>query len=146
VSPENPAAGAIDSEGRIRVGRARVPPWILGDSPSYLVPLLWRRELDIPQGHELEAWTVWNEAISDSSWVVSPRKLLVTDSNDPGDYQLRSLIFEVRYDTKERLCCAGLFASLAKVAGRVVWVAPEKDSVSIWSNFAFQATQGRRQD
>src|SRR5262249_18371628 len=120
--------------------------WLRGESTSYLVPLSWQREVSIPEGHELEAWIAWNTALETSLWLVHPDSLLSADLSDPREYSLRSLMFEARVDTKDRLCCAGLLTSLAKIAGRLVWVAPESDSISIWSNFAFQASHGSQRD
>jgi len=144
MSPGNPGASTVDSEGRIKIARGMIPSWLHGDASSYCVPLRWRREAEIPQGHELEAWIVWNAAIGGASWVLDPERLLASTLEDPSEFSMRSLMFDVRIDSKDRLCCAGLFASLAKVAGRVVWIAPEMGSVSIWSNFAFQATFGQQ--
>jgi hypothetical protein len=142
MSPENPGAATIDTDGRIKVGRGMIPGWLHGDSQSYCVPLLWKRDIGIPQGHELEAWIVWNAEMTATGWKTEPQQLMTSDLKDADEYALRTLMFPVKYDSKDRLCCAGLFNSLAKVVGRTVWVAPEMGSLSIWSNFAFQAVNG----
>src|ERR1700676_3242182 len=102
------------------------PTWLQQpeEKPSYCEPLHWKRHIDIPIGHHLEAWIVWSAAISGASWTIDPARLLSAALDDPRDYALRSLMFPIRLDSKDRLCCAGLFASLVKIAGRVLWVAP----------------------
>lgn len=147
MSPGSPAVFSIDVDGRLKIPRALVPKWLRGEKPiAYLVPLRWKRDTQIPQGHELEAWIAWNPAIDVSGWRVSPESLLSADISDSREQSLRSIMYEARVDDKDRLCCAGLLASLAKIAGPLVWVAPECDSLSIWTNFAFQASHGSQRD
>jgi hypothetical protein len=143
VNPENPTIHTIDVDGRIKIARGSIPQWMIGETVCYCVPLYWRRAVDLPVGHELEAWLVWNAALESEDWLIKPKNLLLSVSADPGEQTLRSLMFEVRCDSRDRLSCAGLFSSIAKIAGRYVWIAPGEDTISIWSNFAFQAQHGR---
>lgn len=147
MPPQNPGVYKVASDGRLTIARGFVPSWLKSDdSQSYCVPLHWKREISIPQGHDLEAWVVWNPAIQSSDWITDPKILLPGVQDDPQNYSRRSLMFQVRFDDKDRLCCAGLFSNLSNIAGRIVWVAQENDSLSIWTNFAFQATHGQTRD
>ena len=89
---------------------------------------------------------MWNSAVDSSEWIVNPSSLLTEKLTDPGNYSRRLLMYPVRFDEKDRLSCVSLFSSLANIGGRLVWVAPEDDSFSIWTNFAFQATHGVKRD
>src|SRR3984957_11128077 len=143
MSPENPGTFTIDFDGRLKVSKPFVPMWLQhqAEPPSFCVPLGWKRETNIPTGHALEAWIVWNVAISSVSWIINPERVMAgIDSDDPRENALRSLMFHIRFDSKDRLCCPGLFSSLAKLTGRVIWVAQEQETFSIWSDFAFQSS------
>jgi hypothetical protein len=143
MPPLIPELVTIDSDGRIQA--SRVPDWIrkADETTTFCVPLKWKRAVALPLGHELEAWTVWNATeVPSSIWRVDPAEVQSAKEEDGFKFEQKLLMYPARYDSKGRLCCSGLFSDLAKLAGRTVWLVPEKTSIAIWTNFAFNSTYG----
>lgn len=146
MSPLNPSRYKLDDEDRLLLPRSSLPDWFQSAGPDInlsCVPINWRRAAQLPPGRELEAWCVWADAASDD-WTINPGAVLRRTGESAESAAIRSLIFPARYDSKGRLSCAGVLGYLAeKNGGRRLWVAPEVDSVSIWTDAAFQFSYSR---
>jgi hypothetical protein len=148
MSPENPGIYTIDEvDGRIRIPKGSLPKSLshtTRDGELFLVPIGWKRRVTLSEGHELEAWYLWDSRIQEGEWRIDPRNMLNNnvDEND-SDLHFRSLMYPAKFDSNSRLACVNLFSAVAEIAGRKVWVAPESNSISIWTNFAFQFWYGR---
>lgn len=147
MRPTNPIAYTV-ADGRITVGKELLPSWFgrQGKEPTlFCVPLSWSRRLTLPSGHELGAWYLWNASEAGGDWAVDPQRVLTGAFESDVTHYLQSLIYEaslVATERKHRLNCAGLFDALITRGDRFVWVAPEPNSISIWTDFAFQSWYG----
>jgi hypothetical protein len=108
------------------------------DLDTFLVPIGWRRVAPLPAGHEREAWCVWG-AGAGGHWVIDPGWLTSLEAPTAVQFALRTLMYPAKYDSRGRLSCAGVLSDLAERSGsRQLWVAPEANSISIWTDVAFQ--------
>jgi hypothetical protein len=148
--PENPGIYTIDEvDGRIRIPKGSLPKSLskaTRDGELFLVPIGWKRPVTLSEGHQLEAWYLWDARIQEGEWRIDPKSLVNSSAGveeEESDYYSRSLIYPAKFDSRSRLACVNLFSALADIAGRKVWVAPEPNSISVWTNFAFQTWYGR---
>lgn len=60
MRPENPELVTPEAANghRVTVPQRMVPSWFGLAGSVRLVPLLWKRDLALPDGHQLEAWFV----------------------------------------------------------------------------------------
>ncbi len=144
MSPQNPAIYQIDNNGRLLLNRQLFANWLYEPTDEvqlFCVPIIWKYPEALPIGHELEGWMIWEPKASQGEWIIDPQEVLGEEANK---FRLRSLMYRAKLDTKNRLSCAGLFNALFTMTGaKWLWVAPEPESISIWSNLAFQYTYGR---
>ena len=138
----------IAPENRITVAQPYLPEWLPKDGASelYCVPLMWARKVDLPAGHELEAWYVWARSESSDEWRVSPAALLNQESATPeANYQVAEIHPATieESDGKYRLSCPGLLSSLRERGHAKVWVTREPPSFSFWTDYTYQAWHGK---
>ena len=147
MSPANPAIYVIDEDGRIQIPKGMLPSWLTQPTEEgeiYFLPIGWKRRVMLTTGHELEAWYLWGSRRQDAGWVINPSEIIIGKADQrTANFHLQSLIYPARYDSKNRLSCANLLNAIAEIGGGNVWIAPEPESVSIWTNFAFQSWYGR---
>ena len=132
------------SDGRITLDKDRLPSWMQPGKPFFLVPLIWKRALSLPAGHELEAWYAWRGPAHSEDWITTPVDIS-SGSAASIDFYLSQLIYEAKIDVdtrSSRLSCPGLLKALGFRSDSYVWLATEPDSVSIWTDFAFQTWFG----
>ncbi len=130
--------------GRIQLSRSLIPDWLSAANEArdvYCVPLARRTPLGLPMGRELEAWYLWSAASKGVDWLIDPVGVLA--GTEQPNFPLRSLMYPARLDGKSRLCCPDLFNAISAMSERTLWIAPDPQSVTIWTNFAFQAWYGR---
>lgn len=123
-----------------------VPKSLDATASVRLVPLLWKRALALPDGHQLEAWFVWIEDDPSEDWLVDPRAVLDADQSSANAYHLQTLIYPGSFalsDRKHRLSCAGLFKYLTEKSGTNLWVVDERGSLGIMTDFAYHTAYGR---
>lgn len=152
VRPENPETVRPDAGNgyRVTVPNRLVPTWFGSATATgglvRLVPLVWKRELGLPDGHQLEAWFVWSEADRSEDWIIDPRSLLDSDQPSGNVFHLRGLIYEGSFtltDRKHRLTCAGLLRYLAEKTLPRLWITDEQTSLGVMTDFAFHTTYGK---
>ena len=149
MRPINAKTYAITDECRVTVGEQFLPEWIergQGAPDIYCVPLIWARVVDLPAGHELEAWYVWNGREPTNDWRVSPRKVLDESVRSAKAAHLAAVVYEANLeasDRKYRLSCTGLFTSLKDLGHRRVWLTKEPPSFVMWTDFLYQAWHGK---
>lgn len=141
MAPENPATYTLDDDGRLLIPKRALPAWLDGptqDGELFCVPIRWRRPTPLLAGRELQAWCLWSEKAG-GKWVIDPREVRDRATKDPVSFALQVVIYPARYDSKGRLSCAGIFNAMGKhTSTREFWVAAEADTVSIWTDAAFQ--------
>ncbi len=150
VQPIHPRIGTIeDEEKRLAIPTDLVPTWFgqLGKSDAvYCIPLLWRRNVPIAPGHELEAWYVWARPDPTKNWITDPLVVLDSSGDIGNQFYLKGLMYPAKLATssrKYRLSCADLFDYLHKRSGAKFWLVPERNSLSIMTDIAFQTGCGR---
>jgi hypothetical protein len=150
MRPQNPEFVTPDAGSgyRITVPARLVPSWFTGTkaSPVYLVPLLWKRQLALPDGHQLEAWFVWSEDDSSQDWLTDPRSVLDPDQSSANGHHLQTLVHAASFvlsDRKHRLSCAGLLNYLVEKGGPKLWITDERNSLGIMTDFAYHTAYGR---
>lgn len=150
MRPGNPEFVTPDAANgyRITIPARLVPPWFTGakEGVVHLVPMLWKRELVVPDGHQLEAWFVWNEDDSSDDWVTDPRTVLDPNQYSANSHHLQTLIHDASFalsDRKHRLRCAGLFNYLVEKGGPKLWITDERSSIGVMTDFAYQTAYGR---
>ena len=126
-----------------------VPTWFAAAHSTatiHLVPLLWKRELALPDGHQLEAWFVWSENDTSQEWLIDPKAVLDADPASANGYHLQTLVYPASFmssDRKHRLSCAGLFRYLVEKSGPKLWVTDERSSLGIMTDFAYHTAYGK---
>jgi hypothetical protein len=136
----NPIQGTTGS-GRPTVPKGLLRPFKFDESNSVkgkCLPLTWKRETYLPPERSLEAWYFLPEGSGDTEWRTDPREIMANEESYP---QLAPFIFNASIEPdagKHRLACAGLITDLGKRSGKLVWIMPEPQSISIWSDAAFQ--------
>jgi hypothetical protein len=147
MRPKNPERVTIDS-GRLTIPGDWVPQWFDVGNPQDLrmVPLLWRRSLALPSGHQLDAWILWCDQDPADDWVVDPRDVLANDQGSGNAYYLASLMHEATLglsDRKCRLSCTGLFKYLVGRGGEKLWLTDERTSIGVMTEFAYHCAYGQ---
>lgn len=151
MRPENPESVTPDVGNGYRI---TVPTRLIASrlgvakaaTSVNLIPLLWKRALPLPDGHQLEAWFVWSEDDPSQDWLLDPRLLLDPDQPSENRHHLLTLIHPaslVSSDRKHRLSCAGLFRYLVDKGGPRLWITDEKSSLGIMTDFAYHTAYGR---
>jgi hypothetical protein len=149
VRPINPRTYKITSENRLTVGEQFLPAWVDRDhgAPAVCcIPLIWARQIDLPEGHELEAWYVWDRQEPTKDWRISPRVILDGPLDTTSAIHQAAVIYEASIeetDRKYRLSCTGLFSSLRERGHKLMWVTADPPSFSVWTDFAYQAWHGK---
>jgi hypothetical protein len=150
LQPIHPRIGTIeDGEKRLAIPSELVPPWFKEIEKSdqvYCIPLLWRRNIPIGPGHELEAWYVWARADPTKSWVTDPLAVLESSGDAGNEFYLKGLMYPAILATSNRKCrlsCAVLFDDLIKRSGSKFWIVQERNSLSILTDYAYQTGCGR---
>jgi hypothetical protein len=147
MPPQNPAVYRPDKNGRLVLNRQIFANWLYEPTDEvelFCVPIVWKYPGTLPIGHELEGWIVWEPKAAEGEWVIDPQEVLGGAAGGNRNFHLQSLMYPARLDAKNRLGCAGLFNALFVVAGAEwLWVAPEKESISVWTNLAYQQTYAR---
>jgi hypothetical protein len=148
MRPENPEPVTPDAAGgyRITVPQRMVPPWLGAKASVLMVPLLWKRELALPDGHQLEAWFVWSEDDPSEDWLINPRIVLDAYPSSVNAHHLQTLVYPaaiVLSDRKHRLSCAGLFKYLTERSGTKLWITDERGSLGVMTEFAYHTAYGR---
>lgn len=145
MRPTNPKTYKLTYDNRVTVGEAFLPDWAArksGAVPAYCVPLIWARRIELPVGHELEAWYVWSEQEATTEWRVSPRALIEGSQPSPQAAVIYDASIE-ESDRKYRISCPGLFTSLKDLGHRFVWLTSEPPSFALWTDYAYQAWHGK---
>ncbi len=145
MRPPNPRTYKIPNDNRVTVGEAFLPEWVApksGAAPVYCLPLIWARDIDLPAGHELEAWYVWNGQESTTEWRVSPKPLIEDALPSPQAAVIYDASIE-ESDRKYRISCPGLFTSLKDLGHQYVWLTTEPPSFALWTDYAYQAWHGK---
>jgi hypothetical protein len=149
MRPQNPELVTAEAANgyRLTVPSRMVPSWCgpKGDNPVHLVPLLWKREVALPDGHQLEAWLVWGEGDPSEDWIVNPKSVLDPDSRSQNQHHLQTLMYNatlVVSDRKYRLSCAGLLKYLAERSGAKLWISDERGSLGVMTDFAYHTSYG----
>lgn len=141
MAPENPARYTLDEDDRLQIPRKALPSWLqqpTEDGELFCVPIQWRRKASLPSGHELEAWCIWGEKAT-GTWLIDPRVILEVQNKNAVNFALSTLMYPAKYNSKGRLSCAGVFNEMAeRSSSKQLWIAPEADSISIWTDAAFQ--------
>jgi hypothetical protein len=141
VPPQNPTKYKLEERDRLQLPASALPSVLnasAGEVELFCVPVGWRRYAPMPPGREREGWCIWSHGLP-GDWLVDPGWLLGLDSPTAVEFALRTQIYSAKYDAKGRLSCAGVLGDLAERSGsRFLWVVPEADSVSIWTDAAFQ--------
>jgi hypothetical protein len=149
--PTYPRLATIeDKERRLAIPKDMVAGWFADgarDGRVYCVPLLWRRQLPIEPGHELEAWYVWSRHDSTLNWITDPSAVLNSDGEAGNEFYLKGLMHPATLSVssgKCRLSCANLFDELMKrTTSSRLWLVQERTSVSILTDIAYQTGCGR---
>jgi hypothetical protein len=148
VLPGNPSKVSVTraSQYRPAIPKVLTEIWeeaILVAREWWLVPVTWNRPLDnLPVERSLEAWFLWTQALGSADWQVKPDEVLA--STGANYFHHRSLMHPAKLDSHTgsvRLSC-DLLIDLSKRSGNFVWIAPETTSVSVWTDFAYQAWFG----
>jgi hypothetical protein len=108
--------------------------------------VLWKRELALPGGHQLEAWFVWSEADPSDDWLINPRAVLDADQSSVNAHHLQTLVYPASFalsDRKHRLSSAGLFKYLTERSGAKLWITDERGSLGVMTDFAYHTAYGR---
>jgi hypothetical protein len=148
VRPINPKSYKLTDESRMTIGELFLPEWVdrtAGAQGIFCVPLIWARPYRLPQGHELEAWYIWNGQEETTDWRTSPNALLADKDESQVAAHQAALIYDASIelsDRKYRLACTGLLSSLRESGHRRMWTTAEGQSFSIWTDFAFQSWHG----
>lgn len=148
MRPENPEQVTPDGH-RIIVPAQFVPGWFSRSDGKHvvrMVPLLWKRETALPDGHQLEAWLLWSESDPSGDWHIDPQAVLDAAQPSPNAYPLRTLIHPATFalsDRKHRLNCAGLFRYLVEKGGSKLWVTDEGSTLGVMTDFAYHTSYGR---
>jgi hypothetical protein len=148
VRPIHPKTYKITDECRLTIGEPFLPSWIdatSGPQSVYCVPLMWARRYQLPDGHQLEAWYIWNGEEESDDWRVAPKTILAGATDSSTRHHQAPLIYEATIelsDRKYRLACTGLLSSLREIGHQRMWVTAEGVSFSIWTDFAFQSWHG----
>ncbi len=122
------------------------PSWFGANVSVRLVPLLWKRELALPDGHQLEAWFVWSEDDPSQDWLINPQAVLNVDQSSVNAHHLQTLVYPaslVLSDRKHRLSSAGLFKYLTERSGTRLWITDERGSLGVMTDFAYHTAYGR---
>lgn len=142
--PGGPERKRVESS-RVVVPVEYVPVWAKGGMPDDLrmVPLIWRRTVQLPPAYRLDAWYLWNSVAKTTDWVLDPTTVTEHRVSDPeAQFRLKLLVYDADFDTKtrsHRLGASGLLSSLALKSEGSLWVVPEPDgSISIWTDIAYQ--------
>lgn len=151
MRPETPEPITPDASNgfRITVPARLVPPWISpGSAPAAvcLVPLVWKRHLPLPDGHQLEAWFLWRGEDPTGDWLIDPKLVLDPDQPSENCYHLQTLIHPASLavsDRKHRLSCPGLFRYLVDRGGPKLWLTDERSSLGVMTDFAFHTAYGK---
>lgn len=126
--------------------KEKLPAWMQPESQFFLVPLQWRRDLGLPPAHGLEAWIAWSGDAPKDAWDVDPSGIYKSEATSGEEFFLRQLIFAASIDVdtrSNRLSCAKLLKPLSQKSNSQLWLASEPDSISIWTDVAFQTWFGR---
>jgi hypothetical protein len=150
MRPENPELVTPEAANgyRITVPQRLVPSWARTDGSVRLVPLLWKRDLALPDGHQLEAWFVWSENDSSEEWLTDPRTVLEAEAPSVAVHHLQTLMYPASFvtsDRKSRLSCAGVLKYLTEKSGGKLWITDERGSVGVMTDFAFHTAYGKLQ-
>jgi hypothetical protein len=150
LQPTHPRIVTIeDAERRVAIPFDFVPAWskqVEKAEQLYCVPLLWRRNAPIAPGHELEAWYVWGRSDPTRNWITDPLTVLDSDGESGNEFYLKKLMYPATLTVssrKWRLSCANLFDYLIKRSDSKFWIAQERNSLSILTDFAYQTAFGR---
>lgn len=143
--PVNPERKRVD-DGRVILPSSIVPAWLKTGAVLELrvVPLIWRRPLNLPPPNRLDAWYLHERSMPSDGWQLDLLRLIDKEPDDDEMRRLRSLIYPAEIDTKTRsyrLGVSGLLSSLALKSDGSLWLVSEPDgSVSIWTDPGFQLT------
>jgi hypothetical protein len=111
-----------------------------------LVPLLWKRHLALPDGHQLEAWFVWSEDDTSEDWLTNPRTVLDADVSSVTAHHLQTLVYPASFvlsDRKHRLSSAGILKYLTEKSGTKLWITDERGSLGVMTDFAYHTAYGK---
>jgi hypothetical protein len=141
---------------RIRISIELVPAWAKGEGTKSLslrmVPLIWKRSLLLPTTSALDAWYLWSPDNDVGNWTLNPKHVLDrVQFSDADQKRLGCNIWEASIVMQNRahcLSCARLFTSLAlKSAAGCLWIAQEEsESLSVWTDPAYQLHFGKMDD
>jgi hypothetical protein len=148
MRPENPEFITPDAANghRITVPQRMVPAWSGTNGAVRLVPLLWKRDLALPDGHQLEAWFVWSENDVSDEWLVDPRAVVNAETSLVVLHHLQTLVHQASFvtsDRKSRLSCAGILKYLTERSGGKLWITDERGSFGVMTDFAFHTAYGK---
>jgi hypothetical protein len=141
MPPVNPGIYKLDKDSRLQLPKDALPSWLQESSREeglFCVPLRWRRPAALLPYRELEAWCLWGETTT-GRWLVDPREVMEHADRDPISFALQTLMYPATYGSKGRLSCPSIFDMMIKKSEKhEFWVAAELDSISIWTDAAFQ--------
>lgn len=123
-----------------------VPPWSGTEGAVRLVPLLWKRDLALPDGHQLDAWFVWSENDRSEEWLIDPRAVVNGETSLVAMHHLQTLVYQASFvtsDRKSRLSCAGILKYLTERSGGKLWITDERGSFGVMTDFAFHTAYGK---
>jgi hypothetical protein len=148
MRPENPELVTPEAANgyRITVPQRMVPSWFGTNGSVRLVPLLWKRELALPDGHQLEAWFVWSENDSSDDWLTNPRTVVDADVPSVTAHHLQTLVYPaslVLSDRKHRLSSAGILKYLTEKSAGKLWITNERGSLGVMTDFAYHTAYGK---
>jgi hypothetical protein len=148
MRPTVPKSYKLNEECRLTIGEAFLPAWAEREKMPlqvYCVPLFWARRYQLPDGHQLGAWYIWNGEEESNSWRVPAKAILLGNANGNARHHQAALIYEATIevsDRKYRLACTGLLSSLRERGQERMWMTAEGASFSIWTDFAYQSWHG----
>ena len=133
-------------DGRLILPAENLPAWLEpAGTALFLVPLSWKRDINLPSHHSLEAWYAWSglNSSEDDTWRINPFPVYQSEIPQGNDFYLRQLIYDAKIDVdtrSHRLSSPRLLRDLNRRSDFGLWILAEPNSISIWTDFAFQTS------
>jgi hypothetical protein len=134
----------IDNAGRVRIP-TEIAPSGLSDGPLTLVPMFWKRVINLPIDRQMEAWLLYNQADAAAcdDWEISPTEIQAKAKNNDVASNLASVIFNIAIENHKgawRFTCPKLLRDLGWLPrnSEQIIVRAEQFGTSLWTETAFR--------
>lgn len=133
----------IDQGHRIRIPRELAPDWSQ-EKPITLLPLRWKRAIELPPEKQMEAWLLCDLSTkSEDDWLVSPYRVRELAEEDATASDLASVMFNLNVEKNKgawRITCPKLVRELGwlpKAGGKII-LKSDPVGLSIWTETTFR--------